>query len=53
MGSLGFTVTPLEKPFKGSTIDFGAEISGIDVENLTGKQPTTPEHRAQHHETLC
>jgi hypothetical protein len=30
------TVEPMAPP-KGSAIDFGAVISGIDLENLTGK----------------
>ena len=30
-------VKPLNFP-QGSNIDFGAEISGVDVENLTGKK---------------
>lgn len=29
---------PLEKPFKGSLIDFGVELSGIDFENLDGNE---------------
>lgn len=29
-------VTPLKCP-EGSKIDFGATISGVDIENLTGK----------------
>lgn len=29
------TVRPLQPP-KGSDIDFGAQIEGVDLENLTG-----------------
>ena len=32
------TVSPLETP-KGSNVDFGVVISGVDLENLTGKSP--------------
>lgn len=29
-------VTPLPKPFEGSLVDFGAELSGIDIEHING-----------------
>ncbi|EFW99197.1 alpha-ketoglutarate dependent xanthine dioxygenase [Grosmannia clavigera kw1407] len=35
MGSVGIEMTPLPKPFPGSAVDFGVELSGIDVGNLT------------------
>ena len=35
------TVHKIEPP-KGSDIDFGAEIRGADVENITGKFLPTP-----------
>lgn len=37
MGSVGIEVNPISKPFDGSDIDFGAQITGINVENLDGK----------------
>lgn len=33
---MGITVQPLPLP-EGSKINFGAAITGVDVENLTGK----------------
>jgi hypothetical protein len=35
MAVLPLTVRPLQTP-PGSSIDFGAEIQGVDLENLTG-----------------
>lgn len=35
MAVLPLTVRPLQPP-PGSSIDFGAEIQGVDLENLTG-----------------
>ena len=35
------TVTPLQPP-KGSDIDFGAQIEGVDLENLTGTKSHLP-----------
>jgi hypothetical protein len=35
MAVLPITVHPLQPP-PGSSIDFGAEIRGVDLENLTG-----------------
>lgn len=35
MTVLPLTVRPLQPP-PGSSIDFGAEIQGVDLENLTG-----------------
>jgi hypothetical protein len=35
MAVLPLTVTPLQPP-PGSCIDFGAEIRGVDLENLGG-----------------
>lgn len=35
MAVLPLTVRPLQPP-PGSSIDFGAEIEGVDLENLTG-----------------
>lgn len=46
MAPLPPTVTPLQPP-KGSDIDFGAQIEGVDLENLTGKQ-----HRLKPKNTL-
>jgi hypothetical protein len=44
MGSVSFDCQPIPPPV-GSKIDFGAEVSGLDVENLTGMyDPLT--HRA-------
>jgi hypothetical protein len=37
MGSVEFSVEPLPKPFEGSSIDFGCKVSGIDLENMSGK----------------
>ncbi|CAK7234888.1 hypothetical protein SBRCBS47491_009101 [Sporothrix bragantina] len=34
MSSIGIEVKPLKKPFAGSDVDFGAEISGVNVEHL-------------------
>lgn len=35
MASTTFSCKPIERP-AGSDIDFGAEVSGLDLENLTG-----------------
>lgn len=37
MESVRIGLTPLPKPFPGSAVDFGIELSGIDVETLNGK----------------
>ncbi|KAI8649081.1 Alpha-ketoglutarate dependent xanthine dioxygenase [Fusarium keratoplasticum] len=37
MGSLGIHTSPLPKPFEESIIDFGVQLSGIDIENLNDK----------------
>lgn len=36
MGSLGIQTVPLPKPFESSSVDFGVEISGIDIEHIDG-----------------
>ncbi len=41
MGSLGIHTSPLPKPFEESIIDFGVQLSGIDIENLNGESQVT------------
>ncbi|KAK7440683.1 hypothetical protein CaCOL14_013040 [Colletotrichum acutatum] len=37
MAVVGVKISPLPKPFEKSAVDFGAELSGIDLENIDGK----------------
>lgn len=40
MAAVEYQVSALPKPFEQSAVDFGAELSGIDLEHIDGNTPS-------------